>query len=701
MPIDTPRGAGAPMQAPTPERPVVERLHGQEIVDPFRYLENPDDPDTRAFITAENARTRAFMDAQPGRETLSALFDALLGTGALGVPRLHGGRLFYTRRDRERDQPVLYTSAPDGSDERILYDPRADDPTGLVSLDWWQVAPDGRRLVFGTSRSGDEWSRLRIRLVETGEELPDRIERARDSSVAFEPDGRAFYYTRYPDPASVPAGEQYFHKHVFRHVIGEPDDDAVFGTDRPREELPRVTLAGDGRLLLVETHRGWAASDLWLRDLAAPGSALTAVFADEPATFSPVADGDRVLLLTNLGAPRFRLLAAGIGDLAATGAAAFRELVAEDPAAVLEAVGAGRGGIVAVYSRDAVSEVRLLERDGRLRTVVDLPPLGGVPLLWAAPEADEAYLLFECFTAPARVYRLDTRTGALSLWRALPTPPAAEGIRARQVFATSRDGTRVPMFLLTGADLPAHEPPPQPVPAVLTGYGGFRITTSPAFAASVVPWLRRGGVYAVANLRGGLEYGETWHQDGMLGRKQNVFDDFIASAEYLVHEGYTRPSLLGIMGGSNGGLLVGAALTQRPDLFRAVRCAVPLLDMLRYHLFRLGGLWTSEYGSPAEPEAFAWLRRYSPYHNVRAGVRYPAVLFTTADSDSRVDPMHALKMAALLRRDAPDQGERPILRHVDTDAGHGAGKPVHKLVDDLVMTWSFLASQLDPERSWR
>ena len=691
-----------PLPPSTPERPVREDLHGQVVVDPYRYLEDLDGADTRAFIDRQNAYTSAFLERVPGRRALCAQLSRLIAVGSLGLPEEHGGRLFYTRRDPERDQPVLYTSALDGTAERVLYDPAADDAGGLVALDWWHASPDGAYVVFGTSRSGNEWSTLRVREVATGRELRDRAERARASSVAFEPDASGFYYTHYPDPATVAPGEEYFHNRVFHHVLGQTDGDAeVFGADRPREELPRVTLSRDGRLLLVESHRGWARSDLWLCERAAGRHAFRPLWRDQAATFGPLADDGRILVLTNLGAPRLRLLAADVDAVAARGADAFAELVAEDPHAVLQQVAAGRGGLVAVYMRDAVAEVRLIGRDGTTRQVADLPPLGSVVAVWAAPDADSAYILHETFTEPARIYRLDTRTGELSLHRALAAPPEAEGIHARQIFYASKDGTRVPMFILSGPELPASGPPPQPVPAVLSGYGGFRIVNGPAFAASVVPWLRRGGIYAVANLRGGLEYGESWHQDGMLGRKQNVFDDFIAAGEHLVHEGYTRPDLLGISGASNGGLLVGAALTQRPDLFRAARCGVPLLDMLRYHMFRLGGLWTSEYGSPDDAQAFAWLRAYSPYHNVRAGVRYPAVLVTTADSDSRVDPMHALKMTALLQRDAADRAERPVLLRVDTDAGHGAGKPVHKTVDELVDIWSFMASQLDRDGRWR
>jgi prolyl oligopeptidase len=701
MPTSATGGASAPLPPSAPERPVRDALHGQVVVDPYRYLEDLGSADSRAFVARQNAHARAVLETVPGQDALRAELAHLLSTGSLGVPEEHGGRLFYTRREANQDQPVLYVSARDGTGERVLYDPAADDQGGLVALDWWYASPDGTYVVFGTSRSGNEWSTLRVREVATGRELPDRAERARASSLAFEPDGSGFYYTHYPSPADVPAGEEYFHNRLFHHVLGEEDDPQVFGADRPREELPRVTLSRDGRLLLVESHRGWARSDLWWLDRRAPGAAFRPLWRDEPATFAPIADDGRILVVTNLGAPRFRVLAAAVDDVAERGVEAFSEIVPEDPDAVLQQVAAAKGGLVAVYMRDATAEVRLIERGGQSRLLSGLPPLGSVPAIWAAPDAQSAYILYESFSQPPCVYRLDTQSGALTLWRALEAAPEAAGIRVRQAFYTSKDGTRVPLFLLSGRELALSGTPPHPVATVLTGYGGFRVISGPVFTPSIVPWLRRGGIYAIAGLRGGLEYGEAWHQGGMLARKQNVFDDFIAAAEYLVHEGYTRPDLLGISGASNGGLLVGAALTQRPDLFRAVRCGVPLLDMLRYHMFRLGGLWTSEYGSPDDPDAFAWLRAYSPYHNVRAGVRYPAVLLTTADSDSRVDPMHALKMTALLQRDGADLGERPVLLRVDTDAGHGAGKPVRKTIDELVDTWSFLASQLDPDGRWR
>jgi len=705
MPVSTdlrPVTAAVPPPPPARRIPVRETVHGRDMVDPYRYLEDGAAIETRAFIEEQNRYARSILDGLDDRQPLANLLGRLLQTGSVTPPRQAGERIFYTRRDAGQDQPVLYVAAADGTGERVLYDPTEESERGLIALDWYHPSPDGSLVAFGASANGDEWSLMRIRRVDDGIDLPDRIERARDCSLAWETDLSGFYYTRYPAPGTVPAGEEYFHKRVYHHVLGSTGTDPeVFGIGRLPTEMPHVDLSADGRYVLVEANQGWARSELHLLDRRAPDRGFRPVFAGADATFSPIVTDSHVYVLTNHEASGFRLLGAPVERLG-EGAAAFAEILPEDPdGAVLHGLVAHAQGLAAVYLRDAVAQVRLFDRTGGPGPAVDLPSMGTVVDMRGDAGHGPVYLLYTSFTQPPVVFRLDPQTGALARWGGFEAPAEVHGIHVRQVFFASKDGTRVPMFVLTGPDLPADGPPAEPAPAVLEGYGGFRIARTPDYLARIVPWLRRGGVYAIANLRGGSEYGERWHKAGMWDKKQNVFNDFIAAAEYLLREGYTRSDRLGIYGGSNGGLLVGATFTQRPDLVRAVRCAVPLLDMLRYHKFRLGGLWTAEYGSPDDPEQFAWIHAYSPYHHVVQGTRYPAVFLSTADSDSRVDPMHALKMTALLQHDGADLAQRPVILSVEMNAGHGMGKPVHKVVDELVDVWSFMAWQLGAPGGWR
>jgi prolyl oligopeptidase len=699
--VERGEGAGGGRLVPPPSAPrheVRELLHGREVVDPYRYLEDGEDPRTRAFAAAQTAYARALLDRLPGRAALRARLEEAFSVGALAPPVSRRGRLFYARREAGDDQPKLCLVEPDGS-ERVLYDPAWEGADGLVSLDWWYPSPDGSLVAYGTAHAGDEWSTLRVLDVAAGRDLPDRAPRARAASVAWDADGGGFVYTRYPAPGEVPPGEEYYHRRLFHHRLGAagPDPEVAYAGERPREEIPLVHASPDGRHLAVEASRGWSESDLYVRDRARPDAQWRALWVGERATFSPLFGRDRLYVLTDLAAPNFRLVALPLPDPAAEGAAT---VLPEDPEAVLWQVAVTRSHLVAVYGRHAAAEVRLFDLDGKEEGRVALDGPASVTALTADPEEDVAYLAVETFTHPGRVYRLDAATGSLTLWRGLSAPELADGVWVRQRFFTSRDGTRVPLFLIGGPAVAADAPPTEPLPLVLEGYGGFRVSRTPQYLARILPWLRRGGLYAVANLRGGGEYGEAWHRAGMGAHKQNVFDDALAAAEHLVAAGYTRPDRLALYGGSNGGLLVGACITQRPDLFRAALCAVPLLDMLRYHRFRLGGLWTAEYGSPDDPEAFAWLMAYSPYHRVRPGTRYPAVLLTTAVNDSRVDPMHALKMAARLGAEGADRDERPVLLLVEEDAGHGAGKPVRKSVDHLVDVWSFLAWQLGVGGGW-
>jgi prolyl oligopeptidase len=526
-----------------------------------------------------------------------------------------------------------------------------------------------------------------VRDVTTAADRDDLIPWTRAASLEWLPDSSGFYYTRYPEPGSVPPGEENYHRRVFFHRLGTDShaDALVFPAsgERPAEDWPGVTLSPDGRWLAVQVSRGWTRTDVYLLDRAGAPGFVTLVEGEE-ALFGVLARHDRLYLHTNLGAPRFRLL---VADPLGPGRDAWREVIPEGPD-VLDGVVVVGDTILASWLKDASSRLTLHDLDGRLRREVVLPEIGTLAGITGEWDGREAFFGFSSFAVPPAAYRIALPSGDLEPWARVESEIEPAQYRTRLVRFASRDGTPVSMFLVDRQDRPADGTGP----AVLTGYGGFNISLTPAFGRSLVQLLDAGGLWAVAHLRGGGEYGEEWHRAGMLGRKQNTFDDFTAAAEWLVRERHAAGDRLAIIGGSNGGLLMGAALTQRPELFRAAVVQVPLLDMLRYHLFRIARLWIPEYGDPEDPAAFRWLLAYSPYHRVQDAVAYPAVLLTTGESDSRVDPMHARKMAARLQ--AATSSDRPVLLRVETRAGHGQGKPLAKVVDEWTDVWTFLFSEL-------
>jgi prolyl oligopeptidase len=681
--------AAAKPSVPTRRQDVVEELHGVRVADPYRWLEDGAAAEVQAWTSAQNALTKRTLDAYPGRAALERRFWELYEIGSLGTPfpRRHGKgwRYFYTRRDGKQNQPVLYVRDGAGGADRPLVDVNALAADGTRSLDWWSPSEDGARVAYGVSADGSEESVLRVRDVASGKDLPDEITRARACSLAWTPDGKGFFYTRYPAPGSVPAGEEKYHRSVFFHRLGDDAgrDRAVFGAGRDLKDWPGVALSPNGRHLAVTVEQGWSKSEVYLLDAAGKRPSITVV-AGEEATFQVVELlDDRMYLRTNSGAPRGRLFAV---ELAHPERARWKEILPEEADSLDEVVYFG-GQLAAVYLHDAASRLRLFSADGKAAGEIALPALGTVAGLGAARDGHELFYGFTSFLTPTVVFHHESKA-ADAVWRRLDPPIDPGSFEVERVQFTSKDGTKCPLFLVHKAGVPRDGARP----TLLYGYGGFNINMQPGWTPSVAPLLEHGGVYALAILRGGGEYGEAWHQAGMLEHKQNVFDDFIGAAEWLIANKVTSRDKLAIAGRSNGGLLVGAALTQRPDLYRAVVCGVPLLDMLRYDRFRIAQLWTAEYGAPEDAKAFKWLLAYSPYHHVVDGTAYPAVFLHTAESDTRVDAMHARKMAARLQ--AATSGARPILLHVETKAGHGAGKPLGKVIDQLTDEWSFLFSQL-------
>jgi prolyl oligopeptidase len=671
-------------------------LHGINVPDPYRWLENASSAEAREWVDQQNAFTRNYLDAVPGRKKLSARLAVLLETDTIGTPAPVRGCYFHMRRTGTQNQSILYVREGLRGEDRVLLDVNALAADGTVALDWWYPSRDGLLLAYGLSHHGSEQSILHVRDVRSGQDLPDVIERTRACALSWLLDGSGFYYTRYPAPRNVPAGEEVYHRRVFLHKLGDDpaSDIEIFGAGRPMEDWPDVRLSPDGRWLLVSISKGWSRSEVYFKDLQRPENGFVPLVEKSEALYHVSARADRFYVHTNERAPRYRLF---VVNPLRPERDCWNEIIPETDD-VLEGVAAVGDVLVAEYMHRASSRLRLFDRLGKPLAEVPLPALGTLAGVGAEWDGHEVLFGFQSFTLPQSIYRVEWSTvnGQWSvtqpvLWDRVKVDLPCEDYVVEQVSYPSKDGTPINMFLAHHKDVK----PDGNTPTLLYGYGGFNISLTPSFSASRFVFLERGGLLAIANLRGGGENGEAWHQAGMLDRKQNVFDDFIAGAEWLIAQGWTTPKRLAIQGGSNGGLLVGAALTQRPELFQAVVCQVPLLDMIRYHHFLLARLWIPEYGSPDDPQQFPWLWAYSPYHRVTDGVPYPAVLLATAESDTRVDAIHARKMTARLQ--AATASDRPILLRLETKAGHGAGKPRSKVLEELIDSWSFLFAQLGME----
>ena len=709
---------------------IVERLHGHTVADPYRWLEDPHDPRTKAWSAAQDELARAHLDALPGRDELRERLTELVQAGAVGVPVWRAGRAFFTRREPGQEHAVLYVRSPDG-DERALVDPVALDPSGATTLDSWSPSLEGERLAYQLSVGGDEESVLQVLDVATGEAVEGPIDRCRYSPVAWLPGGDELFYVRRLPPDEVPDGEEQFHRRVLRHRVGAVEADRQLDGPGLYDEITYyfdLHASRDGRWLTITASAGTAPRDsFWIVDLGAGDGAVRDLGAGDgevDGTVDGTADGEadgavrevlgqddgvrclpwverdgRLYLLTTDGAPRWRLC---VTDPATPGREHWRELIAEDSDSVLEGIrwlepaGGGPPLLVASRTRHAVAELHLHDAAaGEHRGSVALPGTGSFTGLSTVDPSTvdgrgRVWIGWTDFLTPPCVYGFDLASAGLALDEAAPGAVSLDGVHTAQVEYASADGETVRMFVVSPVASPSEPPNGGPRPALLTGYGGFAVSYPPSYSAMALAWVRAGGVWALASLRGGGEEGEEWHRAGMRERKQNVFDDFHAAADALVARGWTTPERLAIVGGSNGGLLVGAALTQRPSAYRAVVCSAPLLDMVRYERFLLGRTWHDEYGTADDPEQLGWLLSYSPYHHIRPGVGYPAVLFTVFDSDSRVDPNHARKMCAALQHAAP--ASHPILLRREPDVGHGA-RSVSRTVELLLDEVAFLAAQ--------
>ena len=676
--------------SPPPEtlrQDISETMHGEVIEDPYRWLEDleVDSPEVEAWTAAQNEHTRGFLDELPCRATLASEFKHLMAVPSIGTPVTRGGLLFNTERKIGENQASLFVREH-GGEPRTLINPNTLDADGLISLDWWVPSPDGSLVAFGISRAGDEMSILHVLKTATGDWTPLEIPgKARLSS--WTPNGDGFVYSLLSDPKDPYSRTAKWHT-IGRHTR----HDQTIVTQSEPSRIPYASLSRNGKWLILGLTNGWGVNDLWVasaEDWKRDGTLNRIPLAvDIAASFRAQAViGDTLYLQTTHEAPNGNLFAV---DLHSPNREDWVEIVPEHSDQVLQGASRAPGMLVLTWEKDAVTVFERIRVDGSIIGPIALPGLGSAGI---STEYDSltAYMSYTSYNEPRTIYRVDLATATRMTWARPEVAVDPSEIVVEREWAVSKDGTRVPMFVIHHRDV---TPTNGPHPTLIYGYGGFNISMTPYFSSTNFPWYQAGGVYVVANLRGGNEYGEAWHRDGMLGSKQNVFDDLYACAEHLIAGGWTLPENLAVMGGSNGGLLTGVAVTQRPELWNAVVSSVPLLDMLRYHQFLMARFWVPEYGSSEDPEQFGWLKAYSPYHNIEMGKKYPSVLIKAGENDSRVHPLHARKMAARMQwavRDVEDSN--PVLLWVEHDAGHGQGKPLSMRIEALADTWSFIMSQ--------
>ncbi len=667
----------------------VDDYHGQAIADPYRWLEDPNSPETKAWIDAQNQVTFGYLDQIPERQSIRDRLTTLWNYEKFSLPRKKHQRYFYFKNDGLQNQSVLYTLPSLDAEPTVLLDPNSLSADGTVALSGIAISEDARLLAYGLSKSGSDWQDWQVRDIATGEDLPDTIQWVKFSGASWTHDHQGFFYSRYAEPKADSQFEDVnYYQKLYYHRLGTPQSDDVLIYERPdqKEWGFSGSVTEDGRYLIIAVWRGTESKNLvFYKDLTQPDRPVIELISEFEAEYNFVANDDQTFwFLTDLEAPRRRLVAIALDQ---SNKESWQEVIPQ-ATETLQDVSYLNHQFVAEYLKDARSQVKIFERSGQFVREVDLPGIGSVKGFGGRSDDTETFYLYTSYTTPTTIYRYNLLTHESTLFRQPQVNFNPDGYETRQVFYTSRDGTHVPMFITAkkGIELNGQNP------TYLYGYGGFGISLTPAFSPSTLVWLELGGVYAVPNLRGGGEYGEDWHQAGTKLNKQNVFDDFIAAAEWLMAQGYTSSEKLAIAGGSNGGLLVGACMTQRPDLFGAALPAVGVMDMLRFHKFTIGWAWCSDYGSPDNPDEFAALYAYSPLHNLKPGTAYPATLITTADHDDRVVPAHSFKFAAALQ--AAHQGENPVLIRIETKAGHGAGKPTTKVIAELADKFAFLVRSL-------
>jgi prolyl oligopeptidase len=668
----------------------VDDYHGTKVADPYRWLEDPDSEDTTAWVEAQNKVTFGYLSDIPVREPIKQRITQLWNYEKYGIPFKEGNRYFYFKNDGLQNQSVLYTLTSLDAEPKVLMDPNTLSEDGTIALSGLAISEDGKLMAYGISTSGSDWNEWKVRDIESSEDLTDRLKWVKFSGASWTHDGQGFFYSRYDEPneASKLEDANYYQK-LYYHKVGtsQSEDILIYQRSDQKEWMFGAGVTEDGRYLIISIDRGTDPKNLiFYKDLQTPDSPVVELISEFEANYSFIdRDGSIFWFRTDLDAPRGRVIAIDINNPTREN---WQELIPQSEE-TLESVGLLNNQFVTDYLKDARSSIKIFNLDGSFVREVDLPGIGSAGGFNGKRYDTETFYAFTSFTTPTTIYCYDMVSGESTVYRQPKVDFNPDDYEIEQIFYSSKDGTQVPMFIThkKGLQLDGNNP------TFLYGYGGFNVSMTPSFSVSRLVWMEMGGVYAVPNLRGGGEYGEEWHQAGIKLNKQNVFDDFIAAAEWLIAHQYTKPENLAIAGGSNGGLLVGACMTQRPELFGAALPAVGVMDMLRFHKFTIGWAWCSDYGSPDDPEEFQALYAYSPLHNLKPGTAYPATLITTADHDDRVVPAHSFKFAATLQ--SAHAGEKPVLIRIETKAGHGAGKPTSKIIEELADEWAFLVRVLD------
>ncbi|ATB36907.1 prolyl endopeptidase [Cystobacter fuscus] len=690
-PVSAPRGLSYPAAR---KDDVVDDYHGTKVADPYRWLENPDSPESRQWIEAENQLTFGYLEKIPLRSRLKQRMTELWDYERFSVPWKEGSRYFFFRNDGLQNQSVLYTADSLSAEPRVLLDPNTLSADGTVALSGQDITDDGNLLAYGVATAGSDWKELRVRDVRTGKDLPDIIKWVKFSDASWTRDGKGFFYSRYDEPKAGEAlsGSNYYQKLYF-HQLGTPQsqDTLVYERKDQKEWGFGGHVTDDGRYLLINVSRGTEQKNLvFYKDLKDPKAKVVELLRDWDADYDYIAnDGTLFWFKTDLDAPRGRVVAI---DLRKPERKEWKEIIPQGEETIASVDMVNELFLLNVM-KDAHSVVRRVSRDGKPQGELALPGLGSVSGLNGKRQDTETFYSYSSYTSPPTVYRYDVKSGQSTVFKAPQVKFDPSQYETEQVFFQSKDGTRVPIFLSHKKGLKWDGT----TPTLLYGYGGFNVPLTPGFSVANLVWMEQGGLYAVVNLRGGGEYGREWHEAGTKLRKQNVFDDFIGAAEYLIAQKYTSTPRLAISGRSNGGLLVGAAVTQRPDLFGVALPGVGVLDMLRFHKFTIGWAWTSDYGSAENPEEFKALHAYSPLHQVKPGTQYPAMLVHTADHDDRVVPGHSFKFTAAAQ--AAQAGEAPVLIRIETKAGHGAGKPTSKIIEEYSDLWAFSLDQMGVGRT--
>ncbi|MEB3343665.1 prolyl oligopeptidase family serine peptidase [Okeania sp.] len=690
-----------PLTYPVTEKTdTTENYHGIQVPDPYRWLEEPDSEKTQDWIKSQNEITFNYLTEISERETIKKRLTKIWDYEKYSVPFREGDRYFYFKNDGLQNQSILYTLPTLDAEPKVLIDPNKLSEDGTVALSRISISNDGKLIAYGISKSGSDWQEWRIKNIETGEDLPDILQWIKFNQPTWKNDNQGLFYSRYEQPQKKELEETNYLQKVYYHTLGTAQNDDVLIYEKPdqKEWLFNCSVTDDGKYLILVISQSTENKNLvFYKDLTIPNSPIVELISEFEAQYSLIDNDNNIFwFVTDFNAPKKRVIAIDINNppspslVTGKNKDEWQEIIPETTDTLI-GVNILNNQFVAFYLKDAHTQIKILNLDGSPVRNVDLPGIGSVGGFHGKRYDKTTFYSYVSFTTPSTIYQYDMVTGESKIYRQSNVDFHPDEFETKQIFYNSKDGTKIPMFIIhkKGIKLDSNNP------TILYGYGGFNISITPSFSISRLVWLEMGGVYAIANIRGGGEYGEEWHQAGTKQQKQNVFDDFISAAEWLIENNFTSSKRLAIKGGSNGGLLVGACITQRPELFGAALPAVGVLDMLRFHKFTIGWAWVSDYGSPDNPEDFKALYAYSPLHNLKSKISYPPTFVTTADHDDRVVPAHSFKFISALQE--VHLGDNPVLIRIETKAGHGAGKPTTKIIEEITDEFAFLLRNFEIE----